>query len=328
MADLSTKYMGLALKNPLIIASSTLTIEPNKIKALEAAGAAAVVLKSIFEEQIRADVAGDYDGLEGRAHPEALQYLRADLPMRLGPTKYLERVKAIKKAVSIPVIASLNCTTRARWTSFAEDIQRAGADAIELNIYDIPDDPDTPGGDVEMRHLDLVKAVKSVVKVPVAVKIGPYYSSLLDFARRVSRSGADAIVMFNRFFQPDIDTATLELKSHLVLSRPEDILLPLRWVAIVRDEVPCDLSLTGGVHDADGVVKAILAGANTVQLCSVLYRKGPDCIGGILEGLAAWMDKHGYAKVADFHGLLREKDLTDNKGFERAQYLKAFVGLE
>ncbi len=328
MPELATKYMGLNLLNPVIVGSSTLTITPEKVKALEQAGAGAVVLKSIFEEQIRADVDGVYEELDGAVHPEALAYLRADLPMRLGPKVYLERVRDIKAAVSIPVIASLNCTTRARWTAFAQDVERAGADALELNIYDIPDDPDTPGGEVERKHLDLVQAVKAAVGVPVAVKIGPFYSSLLDFTRRLSRFGADAIVMFNRFFQPDIDTDSLELKSKIALSRAEDILLPLRWVALVRNQVSCDLSLTGGVHDGNGVVKAILAGANTVQVCSVLYEKGPSYIAAILDGLSQWMEKHNYNTISDFHARMSEKDLGDNKGFERAQYLKAFVGLE
>ena len=328
MADLATTYMGLKLKNPVIVGSSTHTITPESVKPLEEAGAAAVVLKSIFEEQIRADVADVYEDLDGRMHPEAYQYLTADLPMQIGPRKYLDRLREIKAAVAIPVIASINCVTPARWTDFAGDIQAAGADAIELNVYDIPDDPDTPGADVERRHLELLKAVKEVVKIPVAVKIGPYYSSLLDFARALARVGADAIVMFNRFFQPDIDVEAVALKSSVNLSRPQDIRLPLRWVAMIRDQVSCDLSLTTGVHDWQGAVKAILAGANTVQVCSVLYLHGVGHLATIIEGTGEWMEKKGHAKVADFRGLLREKDLTDNQGFERAQYLKAFVGLE
>jgi len=328
MADLRTTYMGLEMANPLLVASCTLTIRPERVKALAEAGAGGVVLKSIFEEQIRADVAESYEDLDGGMHPEACEYLRADLPMQMGPKQYLDRIKEIKAAVTIPVIASVNCVTPARWEEFAKRIEAAGADAIELNIYDIPDNPDTPGAEVERRHLDLLKQVKAAVDIPVAVKIGPYYSSLPDFTRRLSRLGADAIVMFNRFFQPDIDLEALALKASLELSRPEDILLPLRWVAIVRELVSADLALTGGVHDWTGAAKAILAGANTFQVCSVLYRKGAAEIGVILDGLSKWMDERGYRKVSDFRGIMRERDLTDNRGFERAQYIKALVGLE
>lgn len=328
MADLKTTYMGLEMANPLLVASCTLTIRPEKVKALADAGAGGVVLKSIFEEQIRADVAETYADLDGGMHPEAYQYVRADLPMRLGPRQYLERVEKIKAAVTIPVIASLNCVTRARWEDFARQVESAGADAIELNIYDIPDDPDTPGQEVERRHLDLATSVKGAVGIPVAVKIGPCYSSIPAFTRKLSRLGADAIVMFNRFFQPDIDLDALALKDSLNLSRAEDILLPLRWVAIVRELVSADLSLTGGVHDWTGAAKAILAGANTFQVCSVLYKKGPSEIGRILEGLSKWMDDHEYATISDFRGIMRERDLSDNRGFERAQYIKALVGLE
>ena len=328
MPDLSTTYMGLKLRNPIIVGSSTHTISPAGVKALENAGAGAVVLKSIFEEQVRVDVADMYDDLENDMHAEALDYLRADLPMRVGPQVYLDRIRRIKEAVGIPVIASINCVTPAKWVTFAREIQAAGADGLELNVYDIPDDESVPGQAVEQRHLDLVKAVMGELDVPVAVKIGCFYSSLMNFTHRLSQLGVGAIVMFNRFFQPDVDVETLELKTDINLSRPEDIRLPLRWTAIVRDQVDCDLSLTTGVHDAEGAIKAILAGANTVQVCSVLYRKGGEQIGTILSGMGEWMERKGYAKLDDFRGLLREKNLSDNRGFERAQYLKAFVGLE
>ncbi len=328
MADLKTTYMGIPIENPLLVGASTLTIRPEKVKELADAGAGGVVLKSIFEEQIRADVAETYEELNGGMHPEAYQYLSADLPMQLGPAQYLKRITKIKAAVDIPVIASINCITRARWEAFAKQAQSAGADALELNIYDVPDDPDTPGAEVERRHLDLLTGVKAAVTIPVAVKIGPYYSSILDITRRLSRLGADAIVMFNRFFQPDIDLSALALKASLNLSRPEDMLLPLRWVAIIRDLVSCDISLTGGVHDWRGAAKAILAGANTFQVCSVLYKKGPGEIASIIDGLSKWMDERGYGALDDFQGLMRERNLGDNRGFERAQYVKALVGLE
>ena len=237
MADLSTKYMGLELRSPLVVASCTLTADPDKAAALEAAGAGALVMKSIFEEQVRADVADMYEDLDSLMHPEAFEYLSADLPMQLGPEKYLQRIAEVKAAVGVPLIASVNCSIRTQWISFAERIQGAGADAIELNIYDIPDDPDQPGAEVERKHLDLVTAIKKAVSVPVAVKIGPYYSSLLEFARRLAGVEVDAIVLFNRFFQPDIDVDTLKLKTGINFSRPEDIRVPLRWIAMLRDPV-------------------------------------------------------------------------------------------
>jgi len=328
MADLSTDYMGLKLRNPIVVGSSTHTIRLDSVRALVDAGAGAVVLKSIFEEQIRVDVAGMYADLEGSMHPEAYDYLRADLPMRIGPETYLDRIRETKRTVDVPVIASINCVGAAEWVAFARKIQAAGADGLELNVYDIPDSPDVTGEAVERRHLDLVARIKAEVEIPVAAKIGPFYSSILNFAQRLSDLGVGAVVMFNRFFQPDIDVEKLELKSDVNLSRPEDMRLPLRWVAIVRDAVKCDLALTTGVHDAEGAVKAILAGADTVQVCSVLYKKGPAGLVEIIDGIGEWMDRKGYASVSDFRGLLRETDLTDNKGFERAQYLKAFVGLE
>jgi len=328
MPDLSTSYMGLKLRNPIIVGSSTHTINPDNVRQLEEAGAGAVVLKSIFEEQVRVDVADMYEGLENDMHAEALDYLRADLPMRIGPEVYLDRVRRIKAAVGIPVIASINCTTPDRWVSFARKIQAAGADGLELNVYDIADDEAVSGQAVEERHLALAKAVMAEVQIPVAVKIGFFYSSLLNFTHRLSQLGPGAIVMFNRFFQPDIDIEQVELKTDINFSRPEDIRLPLRWVAIVRDQVQCDLSLTTGVHDAEGAIKAILAGANTVQVCSVLYKNGMEHLGVMLRCMEDWMGQKGFASLDDFRGLLREKDLSDNRGFERAQYLKAFVGLE
>jgi len=285
MPDLSTSYMGLKLRNPIIVGSSTHTINPDNVRQLEEAGAGAVVLKSIFEEQVRVDVADMYEGLENDMQPD-------------------------------------------RWVSFARKIQAAGADGLELNVYDIADDEAVSGQAVEERHLALAKAVMAEVQIPVAVKIGFFYSSLLNFTHRLSQLGPGAIVMFNRFFQPDIDIEQVELKTDINFSRPEDIRLPLRWVAIVRDQVQCDLSLTTGVHDAEGAIKAILAGANTVQVCSVLYKNGMEHLGVMLRCMEDWMGQKGFASLDDFRGLLREKDLSDNRGFERAQYLKAFVGLE
>jgi dihydroorotate dehydrogenase (fumarate) len=328
MPDLKTTYMGLTLSNPIVAGSSTQTITAEKVKGLEAAGVGAVVLKSIFEEQIRSDVSEMVESLQDDMHSEAYEYLRADFPMQMGPEKYLDRIRDIKAAVSIPVIASVNCIDGDRWVAFARKIEAAGADAIELNVYDIPQDGTLTSAAVEQRHLDLVNAVSKELTSPVAVKIGPYYSSLSHFIERLAALDIQGIVMFNRFFQPDIDIESLELKSGINLSHPEDIRLPVRWIAMMRNRVTCDLSLTGGVHDAEGTIKGLLAGANTVQICSVLYKEGNSCIGEIIKGLNDWMASKQFEAIDDFRGKLSEPAEGAKGGFARAQYVKAFVGLE
>jgi len=328
MPDLKTTYMGLELSNPVIAGSSTHTITADKVKALEAAGVGAVVLKSIFEEQIRSDVSGMVESLQGDQHAEAYEYLRADYPMQIGPEKYLDRVRSIKAVTSIPIIASVNCIDADRWVTFARKIEAAGADAIELNVYDIPQDGEITSADVEQRHLDLVAAVAGELNIPIAVKIGPYYSSMANFVQRLAALDIQAIVMFNRFFQPDIDIDTLALKSGINFSRADDIRLPVRWIAMLRNRVTCDLSLTGGVHAAEGAIKALLAGANTVQICSVLYKQGNDRIGEVLKGIEEWMEAQSFNTLDDFRGKLSEPEEGPEAGFARAQYVKAFVGLE
>lgn len=328
MPDLSTVYMGLTLRNPLVVGSSTHTTTARKITQLAEAGAGAVVLKSIFEEQIRAEVASAYDELADAMHTEAYEYLRANLPMEMGPEKYLERLQEAKGAADIPVIASVNCIHGERWIHFAKKIEAAGADALELNVYDIPDDPGLSADDIEKRHLELIGAVRREVSLPVAVKLGPYYSSLLHFARRVAASKIDALVLFNRFFQPDINIDSLEIENVVNLSRSEDIRLPLRWIALLRDEVDCSLALTTGVHNSEGMLKALLAGADAVQICSVLYRQSRDAIGIILDGVREWMERKEFETIGEFRGMLRQKNLDGNPGFERAQYMKTLVGQE
>ena len=325
MANLKTTYMGLSLKNPLIVGSSPLTATADKCKKLEDDGAGAVVLKSIFEEQIRSEVSDTYDTLDGNMHPEAYEYLQADMPMRIGPASYLEKITETKDALSIPVIASINCTTPDKWVNFADKIAAAGADAIELNVYDIPSSPDISGAAIEQRHLDLVRAVSATVTIPISVKIGSFYSSIPAFTKALDQEDIQAIVMFNRFFQPDIDIEDLAIKPSTNLSRPEDLRTPLRWIAITSDEVNCDVCLTGGVHDAEGAIKSILAGANAFQICSVLYSHDTDQISKILTGMSEWMDNHHYETIQDFHSLLSNKHLNTKDGFERAQYMKALI---
>ncbi len=328
MADLKTNYMGLSLANPVIAGSSSRTITVDKIKALADAGVGAVVLKSIFEEQIRSDMAGVEESLLNSMHAEAYEYLRSDYAMRMGPEKYLERVREIKAAVSIPVIASLNCVNPDRWISFAQKVEATGVDGLELNIYDLPDAHDGGAADIEKRHLDMIEKVSAELTIPIAVKMSPYYSSIPDFVGRLDQLDIQAIVMFNRFFQPDIDIENLKLKSGINFSTPDDIRLPMRWIAMLRQCVSCDLALTSGVHSAEGAIKAILAGANAVQICSVLYKKGNQVVGEILAGISQWMDDKNFATLDDFRAKLSEPEGSASKGFARAQYVKAFVGVE
>ena len=326
--DLSTTYLGLKLRNPLIVGSSTHTRTLANVIALEEAGAGAVVLKSVFEEQIQAEVAGDYDALDGSMHPEAYQYLTADLPMQHGPDAYLDTLRDIKAAVSIPVIASVNCVGSERWLDFAHKLEVVGADALEINIYDIPDDPGISGSQVEERHAAIVRSVVPKVGIPVAVKLAPYYSSLINLTHRLANDGAGALVLFNRFFQPDIDVDELTTRNATNLSRSEDIRLPLRWIAMLSKALPCELCLTSGVHRAEDAVKALLAGAQAFQVCSTLYSRGNGAIPEILEGLASWMERHDFTTLTDFRGRLAQEAGEASRGYERAQYMKSFVGLE
>ena len=328
MSNLATTYMGLKLANPLVASSCPRTFSVDSVRRLEDAGLGAVVMKSIFEEEIRVRVEGMYAELASDLHPEALDYLRADLPMRIGPEQYLERLAAIKASVNIPVIASVNCVSSDQWVAFARQIEAAGADALELNVYDISADPEMSGAALESRHINLVRDLRRDVSLPLAVKIGSFYSSIAEFARQLDEVGVSAIVLFNRFFQPDIDIETMTLRGAVNYSHPEDLRLPLRWVAILRDVVRCDLSVSTGVHDAEGAIKALLAGANTVQICSILYQQGYEAAGRILAGLTEWMERKRFASVDEFRGRLRAGQGRDPRGFERVQYMKTLTGLK
>ncbi len=329
MPDLKTTYMGLPLANPLIVGSSTITGNPKRLQGLEEAGAGAVVLGSIFEEQIRSEVSDMIAVLETQDNPAAYDYIRADYPMQVGPEKYLESIRAAKATVNIPVIASLNCTTRAHWISYAHKIEQAGADALELNVYDIPHDPDETAAAVEDRHLNLIAGVAAELHIPVAVKLGPNYTSMAHFIKRLTALDVQAIVLFNRFFQPDIDIERMTLKSGINLSRAQDAGLPVRWIALLRAHVACDIAMTTGVHGAEEAIKGMLAGANAVQVCSALYTPaGQAVIRPILEGIASWMERHDFATINDFRGRLAEPLDGTGRGFARAQYVKDLMRQE
>lgn len=323
MACLKTSYLGLDLKNPLVASSSPLTNDVESVAKLEQCGVAAVVLRSIFEEQIASDVSDMYAALEGDTSAAALEYLRADLPGQLGPESYLDKIADLRRRVKIPVIASVNCVEASKWVNYAKKIEHAGASALELNLYHMPVNPDETSDKVEARQVALVKAVLAEVRLPVAVKLSQHYTALLPFARMLDAVGVKGLVFFNRFLQTDVDPAGEAMFYAPNYSSPKVLHSQLRWTAIVRSWVRCSMAVSGGIHSSEELVKALLVGADVGYICSALYvREDFGVIQEILDGLSAWMDRKGYPSLDTFRGKLREKDLTDGVGFERSQYVK------
>ncbi len=325
MIDLTTTYMGLKLKNPLMPGASPLSGEISRIRQMEDSGAGAVVLHSLFEEQItheQKELHHYIDQASDRS-AEAESYFPEPDAFMLGPQEYLEHVRRAKETVSIPIIASLNGATKGGWIEFARQIEQAGADALELNIYNLPTDPAVPGAEVETGYLNVVAAVKSCVKIPVAVKLSPFFSSIPNFARQLDAVDADALVLFNRFYQPDINLEALEVEPRVRLSTPGMNLLPLRWIAILRGQVKASLAATTGIHTVEDVVKMLMAGADVTQLCSVLLQRGVRHVGSLAAGLQAWMELHEYASVEQMKGSMSHKHVADPSSFERANYMKA-----
>ncbi len=322
--DLSTTYLGLSLKNPLVAAAGPLTAEVDSIRELEDSGAAAVVLHSLFEEQIthEAEELAHLTTQGTESFAESLTYFPEAGDYRLGPDEYLEHIRKAKLAVDIPVIASLNGVTVGGWIDYATKMQRAGADAIELNVYYIATDPTLHAPDVENRYVQILKAVKSHVKIPVAMKLSPFFSATAAMAKRLDEAGADGLVLFNRFYQPDINLDTLEVVPDLVLSTPFDMRLPLRWIAILHGRVRASLAATSGIATGRDVVKMIMAGADVAQVCSVLLRKGTRELGRMLRDMQAWMEEREYASVAQMKGSMSQKSCPDPAAFERANYMK------
>ncbi len=328
--DLSTNYLGMKLKNPLIPSASPLSKELDTIKRLEDAGASAVVLHSLFEEQINLEAKELdyflYMGTEGYA--EALSYFPEAGEYILGPEEYLNHIRKVKDAVSIPVIGSLNGVSTGGWMDFAGKIEEAGADALELNIYYIPADPTLTCSDIENIYIDDLESVKKSVKIPVAVKLSPFFSNLAHLAKRLEESGADGLVLFNRFFQPDIDLENLEIVPRVSLSEPGDILLPLRWIAILYGKIKVSFAATSGVHTAEDVLKLIMAGADVTMLCSALLKNGPEHIKTILNDLTDWMESHEYESIDQMKGSMSQKSVAEPAAFERAHYMRAIIEYE
>ena len=323
--NLTTTYLGLKLRTPLVAAASPLSEEIDNIKRMEDAGASAVVLYSLFEEQLRQDRAELAHHLEQgtESFAEALTYFPEPEEFHLGPEEYLQHIARAKKATRIPIIASLNCSSTGGWTQYAKQIEQTGADALELNIYYIPTDLELTGAKVEQTYLDILKAVKSQVTIPVAVKLSPFFSNFANMAKRLDEAGADGLVLFNRFYQPDIDLETLEVKPNILLSTPMAMRLPLRWIAILYLRLNASLAATSGMHRATDVLKMLMAGADVTMLCSVLIRHGIQQIGVIEREMVAWLEEHEYESVTQLKGSLSQKNCADPATFERAQYMRA-----
>src|SRR5271163_3222582 len=322
--DLSTSYLGLALRNPLVASASPLSNTLDGVRRLADAGVGAVVLFSLFEEQVRREAEQNARLADAGtdSFAESLSYFPAGADSDAGPRRYLSLLERATAAVDIPVIGSLNGVTPGGWTSYARLIQDAGAAAIELNIYYLPGDPRTPGREVEQRHIDILCRVKDAVTVPVAVKLGPHFSSAGEMALRLDEAGADGLVLFNRFLQPDIDPETLTVVPGLDLSSPAEARLPRTWIAILHSQVQASLAATTGVDRPADVVTYLLAGADVVMTASALIRHGPEYAAVLLDGLARWMGRKGYNCVADVRGLLAVPAGPERAGYERASYVR------
>ena len=322
--DLSTTYLGLKLKNPLVASASPLCEDVGNIRRIEDAGASAVVLHSLFEEQIELEsdeldrfmTEGSEISAESVTHfPELTQRV-------MGPEAYLAHIVKAKQAVKIPVIASLNGTSKGGWLGYAKQMEQAGADALELNIYYIPVDPGVTGDRVEQQYVELIKAVKAEVKVPVAVKLGPYFSSMANMAKRLDAAGVDGMVLFNRFYQPDFDLESLEVVPNLILSNSHELLLRLHWIAVIYGTVKADLALTGGVHSATDVVKSMMAGARVAMMTSALLKRGISYLDTLATELLVWMGEHEYDSIKQMQGSMSRNAVPQPGAFERANYMK------
>ncbi len=324
MTDLSTTYLGLTLRNPVVVSSSPLQKEIANLRRMENAGAGAIVLHSLFEEQIQLESLALDHWLERGAEssPEASSYLPDLKDYNLGPEGYLKHIERAKKAVAIPVIASLNGTSKGGWTRYARMMQDAGADAIELNIYHLAVDPEIPGAQIEQSYCDLVAEVKGAVRVPLAVKIGPTFSSLANMARQLDKAGAGGLVLFNRFYQPDFDLEALEVVRALHLSRSEDLLPRLSWVAILFGQIGADLAVTGGVHSGLDVLKCMMAGARAAMTTSSLLENGIEHIAVILDEVQRWMQEHEYESIRQMQGSMARRAVPDPGAFERGNYMQ------
>jgi len=325
--DLTTKYLGMDLRTPLVVSASPLSTKIDDIKKMEDSGASAIVLYSLFEEQLineqyelhYATTVGTY------SYQEALTYFPEYDEFKTGPEEYLEQITKAKASVKIPVIASLNGTNIGSWTNFAKKIEDAGAEALELNDYNIPTNANLTADKIEQSYIDILKAVKSVIKIPVAMKLSPFFSNMANMAKKLDDAGADALVLFNRFYQPDIDLEALEIKPHINLSTSQSMRLPLRWIAILKGRIKANLAATSGIHSGFDVLKMLMAGADVTMLCSILLKYGIDYIKQIEKEMIDWMTEKEYESVKQMQGSMSQINVADPSAFERAQYMKAIT---
>ena len=328
MARLTTSYLGLKLKNPIIAASSGLTETLKSLSQLEENGVAAVVLKSLFEEEILIEMKANMSRMNAASdlYPESLEYYEEHSTIRESTEHYLELIREAKKTIKIPVIASINCMTAGQWTYFPKLIEEAGADALELNLFILPSDFIHSAEENEKLYFDIINEIRKNIRIPIALKVSYYFSNLAGFLQKLSESGIQGLVLFNRFYNPDIDIDKLEIVSSHVMSSPSDISMSLRWIAILAGRVKCDLAATTGVHDGAGIIKLLLAGASAVEIASALYINGPEYVRLMLQELTNWMDAKGYAGIEDFRGKLSQSMSENPAAYERVQFMKYFSG--
>lgn len=324
MTDLTTTYMGINLKNPLVASSSPLSERVESVRQLEQAGIGAVVMYSLLEEQIiRESLALDASLEEGaESFAEALTYLPHYGRYSVGPESYIDHLKRVKDAVSIPIIGSLNGFTSGGWIEYAQKIEQAGADALELNLYYLATDPNLTSLEVEDGYINLVREVCQTIQIPVALKLSPFFTSLPNAIERMVKAGAKGLVLFNRFYQPDIDLDELEVVPNLVLSHPSEMRLPLRWIGLLYGRVAADFALTSGIHGAQDVLKALMAGSSVTMMASALLKYGPNHVSQVLEDIQAWMEEKEYVSVSQMRGSMSQQAVADPAAFERANYIK------
>lgn len=325
MPDLTTNYLGLDLSSPIIAASSGLTDSIEKLIEFEVNGAGAIVLKSLFEEEILMEMDEQTHAMTNRPYiyPETFDYMDED-PQEDTVRKYLRLIKEAKAAVSIPVIASINCVSAQKWTYLAQEIEKSGADALEINLFVLPTDMNRTGEENEQIYYDVLKNVKAQVAIPVALKISPYHSNLSNLIQRLDKLDVDGVVMFNRFYSPDFDINTLSITSGQILSHSEDYKNSLRWIGLMSERVNCSLAGTTGIHTSESIIKHLLAGADAVQLASVLYKNGPEYIDILNKEIFSWMEEHGFKSLRDFKGKMSQNKSNDPAAFERVQFMKHF----
>ena len=325
--NLTTRYLGFKLRTPLVPSASPLSEKIDNIKRMEDAGASAIVFHSLFEEQLRRDhhELQYYLDQGTESYAESLTYFPGPAEFKVGPEAYLGHIAEAKAAVDIPIIGSLNGTTFGGWMTYARQIEEAGADALELNIYSIPSDPEVSGEDIETSYLTILAAIKAQLKIPVAVKLSPFFTNFARFAQRADRNGANALVLFNRFYQPDIELETLEISPNVLLSTPMAMRLPMRWIAMLYGRIGANLAATSGIHRATDALKMLMAGADVTMLCSVLLRRGIEHIRVIEREMREWMEEHEYESVEQLKGSMSQKNCPDPSAFERAQYMRALA---